>query len=349
MTTTGPEMPLLEHLEELRRRLLRCFIAIGIGFLACYSFAEQMFKILMEPLVKVLPANSTLIYTSVAEGFITYVKVALVGGFFVASPYLFFQVWRFIAPGLYREERILVIPVAFFSAFFFVAGALFGYFVVFPYGFEFFMSFGDQNIVPMPAMSDYFSFTITLLFAFGVVFELPVFIFFLARLGLVTAKSLRKFQRYAILLAFIVSAIITPPDVISQCMMAAPLMVLYEIGIWVAYFFGKKKKEPIIDDDDEDDSDPTPDPSSPATDDKNTNAEETASSEVEPEASETDEAKEVPTPEDEQPQGDDTTPNTTEEASQTPSSEDDSEKSSEHETPDVPSDEIAPPKKDAKE
>nr|WP_245587809.1 twin-arginine translocase subunit TatC [Desulfovibrio inopinatus] len=261
MSAAGPEMPLLEHLEELRRRLLRCFIALGIGFLGCYNFAEQMFKVLMEPLIKVLPANSTLIYTSVAEGFITYVKVALVGGFFVASPYIFFQVWRFIAPGLYREERILIIPVSFFSAFFFVAGALFGYFVVFPFGFEFFMSFGDQNIVPMPAMKDYFSFTVTLLFAFGVVFELPVFIFFLARLGLVTAKSLRKFQRYALLLAFVVSAIITPPDVISQCMMALPLMILYEIGIWVAYFFGKKKKVPV-EDTDEDDEEPTPEPPS---------------------------------------------------------------------------------------
>ncbi|WP_432738822.1 twin-arginine translocase subunit TatC [Maridesulfovibrio sp. FT414] len=233
-------MTFLEHLEELRKRFVRIFIACGIGFLACYSFAKPLFSLLMAPLVAVLPPDSTLIFTSLPEGFVTYLKVAFVAGVFMVSPYIFSQVWGFVAPGLYEHERKWMIPLAFLSACFFVGGALFGYYVVFPFGCEFFMGFADEFIKPMPTLSEYLGFSLKLLFAFGLIFELPLFIFFLARLGVVTSEGLRSKRKYAILVCFIVSAILTPPDVMTQTLMAGPLILLYEIGIWVAYFFGKR-------------------------------------------------------------------------------------------------------------
>ena len=163
----------------------------------------------MAPLVAVLPENSTLIFTSLPEGFVTYLKVAFVAGIFTVSPYIFAQVWGFIAPGLYEHERKWMIPLAFLSAFFFVGGALFGYYVVFPFGCEFFMGFADEFIRPMPTLREYLGFSLKLLFAFGVIFELPLFIFFLSRLGVVTSEGLRSKRKYAILVCFIVSAILT--------------------------------------------------------------------------------------------------------------------------------------------
>lgn len=257
-----PAMTFLQHMDELRRRFIRIFIACGVGFLACYSFAKPLFALLMAPLVAVLPEHSTLIFTSLPEGFITYLKVSFVAGLFLVSPYIFSQIWGFIAPGLYEHERKWMIPLAFLSAFFFVGGALFGYYVVFPFGCEFFMGFADDFIRPMPTLSEYLSFSLKLLFAFGVIFELPLFIFFLARLGLVTHTWLRKKRKYAILIAFICSAILTPPDVITQTLMAIPLLLLYEIGIWISYFFGKKggrleaNANAKKDGEDPDDSDP---------------------------------------------------------------------------------------------
>ncbi len=238
----APEMSFLAHMDELRKRLTRCLIAAGVGFLACYYFSVQLFDILMAPLVKVLPPESTLIYTSLPEGFFTYVKVAMVAGIFLASPYIFYQIWMFIIPGLYPEERKWLIPIAILSAVCFTVGATFGYSVVFPFGFQFFMDFATETIRPMPTLSEYLSFSLKLLFAFGTIFELPLFIFFLARLGIVSAKGLRRVRKYAIMCAFIVSAILTPPDVISQLFMSGPLLILYEISIWVAHFFGKKSR-----------------------------------------------------------------------------------------------------------
>lgn len=255
-------MSFLEHLEELRCRFVRIFIACGVGFIACYSFAKPLFSLLMRPLVAVLPPDSTLIFTSLPEGFVTYLKVAFVAGIFTVSPYIFSQIWGFIAPGLYEHERKWMIPLAFLSAFFFVGGALFGYYVVFPFGCEFFMGFADEFIKPMPTLREYLGFSLKLLFAFGVIFELPLFIFFLARLGVVTAEGLRSKRKYAILVCFICSAILTPPDVMTQTLMAVPLIILYEVGIWVAYFFGKrggrklKKEQQRADDSGPDDSGP---------------------------------------------------------------------------------------------
>ncbi|MDD4650068.1 MAG: twin-arginine translocase subunit TatC [Desulfoplanes sp.] len=240
--SVSEEMTFTDHLDELRKRLIRCVIASVIGFLGCYAFAEQLFNLLMAPLIKVLPPKSTLIFTSLPEAFFTYLKVAFVAGLFAVSPYIFYQIWKFVAPGLYDSERGYFVPMAFFSALFFVSGALFGYYVVFPFGFQFFMGFATDLIRPMPTLKEYLGFSLKLLIAFGVIFELPLFIFFLARLGLVTSAGLRKKRKYAVLGAFIVAAVLTPPDVVSQALMAAPLVVLYEVGIWVAYFFGKEKK-----------------------------------------------------------------------------------------------------------
>ena len=242
------EMTFTEHLNELRVRLVRCLIAAFIGFLACYAFAEQLFTLLMQPLMTLLePSGGSLIYTGLPEAFFTHVKIAAIAGLFVASPYIFYQIWMFIAPGLYEGERKYMIPIALCSALCFVTGALFGYFIVFPFGFQFFLGFASEAIKPMPSVREYFSFSTSMLFAFGFIFELPLFMFFLSILGVVNYKSLRKVRKFAILGSFIVAAILTPPDVVSQCLMAGPMCLLYEIGIWVSYMFGKKPKEEPVD------------------------------------------------------------------------------------------------------
>jgi len=237
------EMGLLEHLDDLRKRLLRSIVAAFVGMLACYAFAEKFFDWLMLPLFRALPDKSSMIYTAPHEAFFTYIKVAFVAGIFLTSPYIFYQIWLFVKPGLYSHERKLIYPMSFFSALLFVIGALFGYFVIFPYAYKFFMGFSDLYISPMITMREGFSFALRLLLAFGIVFELPLVIFFLARLGLVTPKGLRKKRKYALLVAFMISAMLTPPDVFTQTFMAGPLIVLYEVGVWIAVIFGKKRPE----------------------------------------------------------------------------------------------------------
>lgn len=236
-------MSLFGHLQDLRKRLTRSAIAMVVGFLVCYAYAGQMLKILMQPMLNALK-QSHFIYTVPTEAFFTEMKVAFVAGIFVASPYIFYQIYQFVAPGLYSHERRWIAPIAFFSALFFTAGAVFGYFVVFPFGFEFFASYSNDILTFTPKLDDYFDFVVKLLVAFGIVFELPLFLFFLARLGIVTYKGLRKKRKYAVLAAFVLAAALTPPDAVSQTMMAVPLVLLYEVGIWLAYFFGKKKPEP---------------------------------------------------------------------------------------------------------
>jgi sec-independent protein translocase protein TatC len=183
-----------------------------------------------------------LIYTAPHEAFFTYLQVAFIGGVLLAIPVILFQLWRFIAPGLYSDEKRYVIPIAFVSTVFFLGGALFGYYLVFPAAFHFFTSFANEFISPMITTKAYLSFCLRLLLGFGVVFELPVFVFFLARMGMVTAAFLRKQRRYAIILCFVVAMLITPsPDVFSQLMMAGPLLVLFELSVWIAHFFGRER------------------------------------------------------------------------------------------------------------
>ena len=235
------KIPLTSHLEELRKRLIVCFIAIGAGFILSYGFKEKLFQILTYPLISVMKTDETLIFTGLPEAFFTYLKVSFLTGLILSAPVILYEFWVFVAPGLYHKERRLLLPVVFFSSLFFIAGALFGYFVVFPFGFKFFLGFATETIRPLISMREYLSFAAKLLIAFGLAFELPVVVTFLSRLGLVTVDFLKKNRKYALLLSFVCSAILTPPDVITQIMMALPLMILYEMGIYSAMFFGRKK------------------------------------------------------------------------------------------------------------
>jgi sec-independent protein translocase protein TatC len=242
------KLPFTTHLEELRKRLIICFIAVGVGFVASYFFSKQLFTLLMRPLLVAMPEDANLIfsglvYTGPTEAFFTYLKVAFLVGLLLAVPVIMYQLWMFIAPGLYHKEKRLLLPIVFLSSFFFLGGALFGYFVVFPFGFKFFMGFASDFIKPLPSMKEYLSFSTKLLIAFGLVFELPLFVTFLAKLGLVDVQFLKTKRKYAILLFFVFAAILTPPDVVTQVMMALPLMLLYEISIIGAKLFGKKRAE----------------------------------------------------------------------------------------------------------
>lgn len=228
------KMTLLSHLGELRVRLTRIVIMILIGFFGFYGISEIAYTYLAEPLTRFLPEGSSLIYTSPQGAFFTYMKVALMLSILGTSPFSFYQVWAFIAPGLYKEEQKAVLPLAFFSAFFFLAGAAFCYFAVFPVAFKFFMGFTSDLVKPMISVEEYLSFALKLIIAFGLVFEMPLFAYFLARLRIITAEAMKKYRKYAILVIFIVAAILTPPDVFSQTMMACPMIFLYEVSIYVA-------------------------------------------------------------------------------------------------------------------
>ena len=242
MADSAEKQPFLSHLEELCKRLVVCAIGVGAGFVIAYIFAERLFQLLVAPLKAVMPEGDQLIFTNLPEMFFAYIKVAFITGIMAASPLIFYQLWMFIAPGLYRKEKKMAIPFVISSTILFVGGALFGYFVVFPFGFKFFIGFSNEYVKALPSVKQYFSFSMKLLFAFGAVFELPVIIFFLSKMGVVTPQFLRQQRKYAILLTFALAAILTPPDVITQCMMAGPLIVLYEIGILVSRIAQKKKE-----------------------------------------------------------------------------------------------------------
>ena len=232
----------IEHLDELRKRLIISLIAVVVGFAICYIFSKEIFQLLMIPLQKALPPDASMIFTSLPEAFFTYLKVAVLAGLFLASPVVLYQIWLFVAPALYSHEKRYVIPFVMLSTLLFIGGAAFGYFIVFPFGFKFFISFATDLIKPMPKLKEYLSFCSLLLLTFGMVFELPLFILFLSKLGVVDAKTLSRNRRYVILAIFAVAAILTPPDVVTQLMMACPLLVLYEASIWIAKIFGKKKE-----------------------------------------------------------------------------------------------------------
>ncbi len=234
------KLPFTGHLDELRKRLISCFIAVGIGFVLSYAFKEFLFEILTIPVIKVLPPGEKLIFTGLPEAFFTYLKVALLSGLMLSAPIILYQFWMFVAPGLYDKERRLLMPIVILSTFFFLGGAFFGYFIVFPWGFKFFLGFASETIRPLLSMKEYLSFSAKLLLAFGLVFEMPLVITFLAKLGIVSVEFLRKNRKYALLLFFVGAAILTPPDVVTQVMMAGPLMLLYEISILGARFFQKK-------------------------------------------------------------------------------------------------------------
>ncbi len=237
-------MPLLEHLGELRARLFRCLIALFIGFAACYSGADLLYNEILRPVEGFLPEGARVVFTTLPGPFFLHLKIAALASLFVVSPYLFYQVWAFVAPGLYAHERKYIVPIALLSAVFFVGGAAFCYLVVLPFAFPFFLSYSTDTVTAMLDVVEYFSFVLKLILAFGLIFEMPLFSLFLARLGLVTAKLMRRTRKYAILGIFIVAAILTPPDVFSQLLMAGPMLVLYELSILVAAVFGRKPASP---------------------------------------------------------------------------------------------------------
>ncbi len=239
-------MPLTAHLEELRNRLIRALLAVGIGFGGAYFFAEPLVTFLLQPLRALKPDDAIVIGTGVTDAFFTKLKVSFIAGIFVASPVVFFQGWQFIAPGLYEREKRVALPFSIAATFFFVAGAAFCYTLVFPVAFKFFLEeFGSIGIAPQIRVSEYLTFASRMLLAFGVTFELPVASFFLARVGMITHKTMIGASRYAVVVIFVVAALLTPgPDVASQFLMAAPLLVLYVLSIGIAWMVAKPREQP---------------------------------------------------------------------------------------------------------
>ena len=244
-TDEDSKMSLTEHLVELRKRLTNVLTAVGIGFLACYSFKDYLFAVITKPLTEALPKSSYLIYTGLTQAFFTYMKIAIFSSLVLTSPFIFYQVWKFIAPALLPREKKYVVPFVLSSTLLFAGGVLFGYFVVLPPAFRFFVSFNNEFLRAMLSFNEYLSLFIKFLLGFGLSFQLPVLVFFLAKLGIVTDRMLSQYRKYAILLMFVAAAILTPsPDAFSQILMAIPLLFLYEVSIFVAKFAAGKKEVP---------------------------------------------------------------------------------------------------------
>ena len=234
------KVPFATYLQEIRKRLIRSFIAVGAGFLICYGFSDSIYDILAAPLIKIMPVESTLIFRSVAEAFFTYMKAGFVAGLMLASPFLLYQIWGLVGRRLDQDKKRYAMLFVLSGSFFFALGILFGYFVALPFGCKFLLKYTTKFIRPMPDMSAYLSFSIKFLLTFGLVFEFPVILLLLARIGAINAKTLSQKRRYAILLIFIFAFTVSPPDVISQVLMAVPLMGLYEVSILLCKIFGKR-------------------------------------------------------------------------------------------------------------
>ena len=223
------------HLIDLRRRLVVSLIALGIAFFICFGFWELILDWMTQPLLNALvDKKSEIIFTQVGEAFYTALKVAFFAGLFFSLPIIFRQLWLFVAPGLYESERMLVLPFVFFSSLMFACGSMFAYYIVFPFGFTYLINFGSHLFTALPSIGDYVSFFAKLMMGFGISFELPVATFFLAKLDLVDDKGLKEFFPYAVVIIFIVSALLTPPDVLTQFLMSGPLIILYGFSILIA-------------------------------------------------------------------------------------------------------------------
>ncbi len=241
--------PLLAHLIELRRRMIWSFLSIIVGFCVCYAFAPWIYGFLVRPLADAMEGEQRrLIYTGLTEAFATYIKLSLWGGCVAAFPVVAAQAWMFMAPGLYKEERRVLLPFIVASPVLFMAGAALAYYMVFPMAWKFFLGFespaidGGLPIQLEARVSEYLSLSMTIIFAFGLAFQLPVVLVLLARAGVLSAAGLAKFRRYAIVLSFAAAAVLTPPDVISQISLAVPLVILYEISVLAARWVGKNNQ-----------------------------------------------------------------------------------------------------------
>lgn len=238
-------MTFLEHLEELRVRLIRSLIALLVGFMVCWGFADKLFGFITQPLRKAYP-DIQFIYTDPTEAFMLYMKMSFFVGIFLAAPFILYQVWAFIAPGLYPHERGYAVPFILFGSLFFIFGGLFGHYVLFPMTFSFLGQMAGQNMKFMPKVSEYYSFYAWFLLGLGAVFQLPVVIFVLARIGIVSAGFLVRQFKYACLAAFVISAVITPSgDMVTQTALALPIIGLYAIGILVAWIFGRRRQAAV--------------------------------------------------------------------------------------------------------
>jgi len=243
--------PFATFLLEVRKRLILSFIAVGVGFLICYGFSDSIFEILTAPLIKGLQninaqnihVENALIFRSVAEAFFTYMKVGFVAGLMLVSPFVLYQIWGLAGSRLGRDKKRYVLSFVLAGSLFFALGILFGYFVALPFGCKFLLKYASQSVTPMPDMNDYLSFSIRFLLTFGLVFEFPVLLLILARVGVINARMLAEKRRYAILLIFVFAFVISPPDIISQVLMALPLMGLYEISILLCRVFERKPEE----------------------------------------------------------------------------------------------------------
>jgi sec-independent protein translocase protein TatC len=237
------EGTLISHLLELRERLMRATIVVAIVFIPLAFYANPLFTLLAQPLLQKLPEGTSLIATSVAAPFMAPLKLALVTAVFIAMPYVLYQAWAFIAPGLYRHERRFALPLFLSSVVLFYVGVAFAYFGVFPLMFAFLTSTTPQGVQMMTDMSSYLDFVLLLLFAFGVAFEVPVAVVLLAATGLVKVDALKKQRGYVLIGIFVIAAILTPPDAVSQCFMALPMYVLYELGILFAQYLIRQRTE----------------------------------------------------------------------------------------------------------
>lgn len=245
------QAPLIEHLIELRSRLMRAVIAVLVIFLALYAFSNDIYTFIADPLMALLPEGSQMIATEVASPFLAPFKLTMVVAVFIAVPFVLHQIWAFIAPGLYQNEKSLAVPLLASSVLLFYGGAAFAYYVVFPLLFEFFVYTGPENVAVMTDISQYLNFVLKLFFAFGVAFEIPIATFLLIWTGATSVESLSRKRPYIVLGCFVIGMLLTPPDVISQTLLAVPMWMLYEVGLLCGRLIQRKKEDADDEDSDE--------------------------------------------------------------------------------------------------
>jgi sec-independent protein translocase protein TatC len=243
LTELDGRAPFLQHLEELRSRLIHSLIAVAAGFAVSYWKVKELFAFLALPLEGSLDEDSAIVMIKMTEGFLTYLKLAFYAGLFLASPYVIYQVWSFVSPGLYRREKRTLVPIVFVSSILFVVGVAFAYSIVLPIGIKYLLEFVGNDIRANLSMSSYVSFTCLFLILFGIVFQLPLVLLTLNRLGFVRASSLGRNRKYVLLGSFLVGAFLTPPDIISQSLMAVPVLLLYEVSIWLVHISEAMRKK----------------------------------------------------------------------------------------------------------
>jgi len=239
------KLPLTDHLAELRTRIIRILLAWAVGSALAWNFSQQIFGLLLDPALAALGEDGQLQAIAPTEIFFTYLKCALLAGFLFALPVIFWQIWAFVAPGLYAAERNAIVPFVLVSTALFSGGSIFGYTMVFPLMFNFFTAFDSELVKSAWTMREVFAMTTRLFLAFGVAFELPVLVFFLAVAGIVDAPTLFRGTPYAVLMVFVAAAVLTPPDWVSQVLLAVPMILLYLLGVGVAYLFNPARKKVV--------------------------------------------------------------------------------------------------------